>query len=61
MRSARNTPKMGIEKIAMAFACSIGLLLLAIGAVATPVDPAVTTSQISTVIAAPVSISTPPP
>ena len=61
MKAARHARNIGIEKIAMSFACSIGLLLLAIGAVATPVDPAVTTSQINTVVAAPVSVSTPPP
>lgn len=61
MKAARHARNIGTEKIAMGFACSIGLLLLAIGAVATPVDPAVTTSQISTVVAAPVSVSTPPP
>ncbi len=61
MRTAKKSPKIAVEKIAMAFACSVGLLLLAIGAVATPLDSAVTTSQISITAAAPVTGKTPPP
>ncbi len=61
MRANRTSPRIGVEKIAMTFACAIGLLLLAIGAVATPVDTAVTTSQISISAAAPVTGITPPP
>ena len=61
MRSAKLSSRIGVEKIAMTFACAIGLLLLAIGAVATPVDSAVTTSQISVSAVAPVSGTTPPP
>lgn len=61
MRRLKKAPSIGIDKIAMTFACAVGLLLLAIGAVATPVDSPPAPGQISVSAIAPLTGITPAP